>query len=100
MANSRKSQTSKQQTELQRLADGLSSSTSTLLSAMVVLGSSLSKAEVVAKLRTFVSLYTAATVARAALVGAVAARKAGYTSLRAFYAGVVGNVKQVIGPDN
>jgi hypothetical protein len=48
MANARQSQTSKQQVELQRLADGLSGSTTTLLSSMVVLGSSLSKAEVVA----------------------------------------------------
>ncbi len=91
---------SKFQTELQGLADGLSSSASTLLSSMVVLGNSLSKAEVIAKLRTFIGLFTAVTQARAALVGAVAARKAALLTVRGFYEGVVGNVKQVIGPGN
>ena len=91
---------SKFQTELQGLANGLSSSSSTLLSTMVVLSSSLSKAEVIAKLRTFVGLFTAVTQARAALVGAVAARKAALVTMRDFYEGVVSDVKQVIGPGN
>jgi hypothetical protein len=42
----------------------------------------------------------AVNAARSALLGAVRARKAAYASIRAFYLGVVSNVKQVIGPDN
>jgi hypothetical protein len=100
MSNATNKTPSKFQTELQGLADGLSNSSSTLLSTMVVLSASLSKAEVIAKLRTFIGLFTAVTQARAALVGAIAARKAALLTMRGFYEGVVGNVKQVIGPGN
>jgi uncharacterized glyoxalase superfamily protein PhnB len=91
---------SKTQTEMQTFTDALASSSLTLLSSMIVLGSSLSKADVVNKLRAGIALYANVVQTKAAYVAALAARKAGAASTHAFFEAVVANVKQVVGPNN
>ena len=66
MANNPNNTPSKAQTEMQTITDTLTSSSLTLFASLVVLGSNLSKAEVVAKLRTWIALYVAVAQAKQA----------------------------------
>jgi hypothetical protein len=100
MATKRSDTPSKMQTEMQTFTDALASSNLSLLTSMIVLGSSLSKADVINKLRAGIGLYATVVQTRAAYAAAVAARTAGAAGAEAFFKAVVAIVKQVVGPNN
>jgi hypothetical protein len=90
----------KMQTELDAAATGLSNSTITTLGSMMVLGVMMSKADVIAKLKSLSAVYAAATNARSALSVAVNARIAAKPSTEAFYEAVVMALNLALGPSN
>jgi len=100
MATNAKNGTSKAQTQMQTLADGLSASTLTQLASVVVLGSNLTKAEAIAKLRTWVALYTAVITAKQAFAAAVTARTGIEETAKQFVASLIVYIKQMVGPNN
>src|SRR5580658_8576317 len=91
---------SKLQTELQDMTTGLSNTTLTLLSSMVLIGASMSKADVIVKLKSYLQLFTAASSAKQAYAATIVARKAAMPDIEAFYEGLVAIVKQAVGPTN
>ena len=100
MSNPTSNTTSKEQNNLESLADGLALSTSPLLSSMVVLGSTLPKADVISQLRGWISLYLKVVQAKQAYVTAVVARKAAAVTIRAFHHSLVITLKQLLLPNN
>ena len=100
MATNSNNTPSKLQTEMQTLSNGLANSTSTLFSSLAVLGSSLAKADIIAKLQSWITLYAAVLQAKQSYAAAVAARTAIELTARAFVAALVTELKQVVGPNN
>jgi hypothetical protein len=100
MSNPTNTTTTKAQSHLETLADGLSANTSPLLSSLVVLGTTLSKGEVISKLRGWLSLYVAVVQAKQAYVTAVVARKAAEVTLHAFVHSLEITLKQLLLPNN
>lgn len=91
---------SKLQTEMQTLSNGLAHNSSTLFSSLAVLGSSLAKADIIAKLQMWIAAYAAVLQAKQSYTAAVAARKAIEVTARVFVAALVTELKQVVGPNN
>jgi hypothetical protein len=100
MATSTILKPTKMQTELDAAMAGLTNSTLTTLGSMMILGAMMSKAEVIAKLKSLSAVYAAATNARSALSAAVNARSAAKASTEAFYEAVVMALKLALGPTN
>ena len=90
----------KLQLELQAMADGLTTTTLSLVNTLAVLGASLSKAELTAKLKAWIALFTAASQAKQSYVAALAARKAAEPLARLFLTALTTVLKQVLGPTN
>jgi hypothetical protein len=100
MSTSKNKAPAKLETELEGMIGGLSNTGFTLLSSMMILGASLSKAEVIVKLKAYLQLITAVDAARQAYLAAVVARKAKAADTHAFLEGLVTLVKQAVGPTN
>jgi hypothetical protein len=88
------------QTKLDQAAAGLTGSNLSLLNSLVILGVSVSKADLITKLKTASALYGAVLTARQAYQAAVNARKAGAAQILPFYAAFVIALKQALGPTN
>jgi hypothetical protein len=93
-------QPSKLQTELDGAAAGLISSNLSLLNSLVILGVSMSKAEIITKLKAYSLLFTAVTNARQVYAAAVKSRKGSMADILAFYHSFVTALKQALGPNN
>jgi hypothetical protein len=78
---------------------GLTSTTLTLPNSLLILGLATSKAEIIAKLKTYSQLFTASLAAKQAYLASVATRKAAEPEMHAFYAAFVIALKQALGPN-
>jgi hypothetical protein len=88
------------QIKLAQAATGLTSTNLSLLNSLVILGVSVSKADLITKLKTASALYAAVLTARQVYQAAVNARKAGAAQILSFYAAFVVALKQALGPTN
>ena len=93
-------QPSKFQSQLATAASGLTSTSNALLNSLVILGASMSKAEIIAKLNAWLPLFAAVLTARQAYTTAVAARQAALPAMHAFFASFESALKQALGPAN
>lgn len=97
MATTNKTTNTGFMTELQNMVSGLTNDVPSSLKSMNVGGSSMTMAQVLAQMQTFLLLFTTVVSAKQAYQAAVAAKKAGTATARAFYENVVANLKQVFG---
>ncbi len=88
------------QSSMQKLADGLTTNTSGNLATISLLGTAMTRAEVISKLKAFLLLYSAVTQTKQPYVSAIEARKAAEASAHAFYTAVVAFLKLILGPNN
>ena len=93
-------QPSQLQAKLDGAAAGLTSSNLSLLNSLVILGISMSKAEIITKLKAYSLLFTAVINARQAYAAAVKARKGSMGQILPFYTSFVAALKQALGPNN
>ena len=100
MATNSQNGPSKAQTQMQTDADGLSASTLAQLASVVVLGGNLTKAQAIAKLRTWIGLYAAVITAKQAYAAAVSARIGIEETAKQFVASLIVYIKQMVGPNN
>ena len=100
MALPTSNQPSKFQSQLATAASGLTSTSNALLNSLVILGASMSKAEIIAKLNAWLPLFAAVLTARQAYTTAVAARQAALPAMHAFFASFESALKQALGPSN
>ena len=97
MATTKTNSPSKFQIEMQNMVNGLSNSVPSTLRAMLVGGTSMTMAQVLAKCQAILDMLTAVTAAKTTYQHAIATRKGELVADRAFYANVVANLKQVFG---
>ncbi len=97
MATTKTNSPSKFQTEVQNMINGLSNNVPSTLRSMLVGGSSMTMAQVLAKFQAISDMLAAVTAAKTAYQHAIATRKGELVADRAFYANVVSNLKQVFG---
>ena len=100
MTTNTRNNVSKFQSGMQKLADGLTTNTSSNLATLPLLGTAMTRAEVVSKLKAFVLLYAAVMQTKQPYLSALEARKAAEASAHAFYAAVVACLKLILGPNN
>jgi hypothetical protein len=100
MATTKSNSTSKFQTEVQDMINGLTNAAPSTLRSMSVGGNPLTLAQVLAQFQAILQVLTTVSQTKLAYTAAVAARKAGMVTDRAFYANVVANLKQVFGASN
>ena len=91
---------SKLQSKLDAAISGLTNSNLAMLNSLIILGTALSKAEVIARLKSFSQLFVAVTVTRQAYSGAVVARKVAMPSVHTFFTAFEATLKQALGPSN
>ncbi len=100
MASSKSNSPSKFQVEVQTMINGLTNDVPSTLTSMIVSGTTLTIAEVIAQFNAILQILTNVSQTKLAYTAAVAARKAGLVADRAFYANVVAYLKQVFGTTN
>ncbi len=91
---------SKFQASLETLVAGLSNTTSVALASLMIGGISMTRTEIIAKLKAVDALILAVAQVKQAYAAAVAARKTGLVAGHLFYENVVMALKQVIGATN
>jgi hypothetical protein len=100
MSTSNTKQPSKFQTKLDSGAAGLTSTSLSLLNSLVILGVAMSRADIITKLKSYSSLFTAVSNARQSYAAAVAARVAAMAQMQTFYLAFVVALKAALGPTN
>jgi hypothetical protein len=85
---------------LSAAVSGLTSSTLVVLNTLMILGTTMTKADIINRLKSYLQLYMAVTQAKQAYTTAVAARKAAEVEMKGFYDGFVSALKQALGPAN
>ena len=91
---------SKYPSKLDAAVSALTNSNLAMLNSLIILGTAMSKAEVIAKLESFSQLFMAVTAARQAYASAVAARKVAMPSAHAFFMAFESALKETLGPSN
>ena len=100
MATTKTNSPSKFQVEVQDMINGLTNAVPSTLRSMSVGGNSMTIADVLAQFQAILQVLTTVTQTKLAYTAAVAARKSGLATDRAFYANVVANLKQLFGATN
>jgi hypothetical protein len=99
MANPTKPTSSKFQTQLQSLSDGLGNNVAPTVTSFPVAGATLSRAEVITKLKAALIIFAAVLTTRDAYRAAVAAKAAAAGNARILYDAIIAYLKLVLGPN-
>ena len=91
---------SQTQSNLQRLANGRTATSLSILNSHIVLGTSMYKAQVITPLKACLALYAAVVNATQARHSVVSARTNAQTAMHSFCASLVASVKPALGPTN
>ena len=99
MATNNNPNSTKFQTLVQKVSDGLGNNVAPLVTSFPLLGTTYSRTEVISKLKALLVIYVAAATTRDAYRAAVVAKRAASVSGRAFVEAVIAFLKLTLGPN-